>query len=199
MLSMLTRRWPPDATLRILQLPVRRVHDWYDWRVLADLDLHQGDAARLILYPGVCKRAPGFPLILIERTHVASRLIVSADDILKAVKESEEFERKALSEARKRDRAEGKEPRETLYPNPDLKPGREIVLDYIKNPERRRTPRCSVHLEKRTANNSYRFIVDVSQVRNRELADEIEKDLFAFMDYLLDEYDIPRRIKRSTK
>ena len=130
---------------------------------------------------------------------MASRLIVSADDILKAVKESEEFEKKALSEARKRDRAEGKEPRETLYPNPDLKPGREIVLDYIKNPERRRTPRCSVHLEKRTANNSYRFIIDVSQVRNRELADEIEKDLFAFMDYLLDEYDIPRRIKRSTK
>ena len=118
---------------------------------------------------------------------------------MRAVKESEEFERKALVEAQKRDRAAGKEPRETLYPNPDLKPGREIVLDYIKNPERRRTPRCSVHLEKRTANNSYRFIVDVSQVRNRELADEIEKDLFAFMDYLLDEYDIPRRIKRSAK
>lgn len=130
---------------------------------------------------------------------MASRLIVSADDIMRAVKESEEFERKALSEARKQDRAEGKEPRETLYPNPDLKPGREIVLDYIKNPERRRTPRCSVHLEKRTTNNSYRFVVDVSQVRNRELADEIEKDLFAFMDYLLDEYDIPRRIKRSAK
>lgn len=128
---------------------------------------------------------------------MASRLIVSADDILKAVKESEEFESKALKEAQKRDRAEGKEPRETLYP--DHKPGREIVLDYIKNPERRRTPRCSVHLEKRTANNSYRFIVDVSQVRNRELADEIEKDLFAFMDYILDEYDIPRRIKRSAK
>nr|DAD82554.1 MAG TPA: hypothetical protein [Siphoviridae sp. ctSdk10] len=194
----MTRRWLPDATLRSVQLPVRRLHGLGDRRILAYLDLHQGDATRLILYPGVCKKGPrGLPLI--ERTHVASRLIVSADDILKAVKESEEFERKALSEARKRDRAEGKEPRETLYPNPDLKPGREIVLDYIKNPERRRTPRCSVHLEKRTANNSYRFIVDVSQVRNRELADEIEKDLFAFMDYLLDEYDIPRRIKRSTK
>ena len=127
---------------------------------------------------------------------MASRLIVSADDIMMAVKESEEFERKALAEARKRDRAEGKEPRETLYPNPDLKPGREIVLDYIKNPERRRTPRCSIHLERRTENNSYRFIVDVSQVRNRDLADEIEKDLFAFMDYLLDEYDIPRRIRK---
>ena len=127
---------------------------------------------------------------------MASRLIVSADDIMRAVKESEEFERKALVEARKRDRAEGKEPRETLYTNPDLKPGREIVLDYIKNPERRRTPRCSIHLERRTENNSYRFIVDVSQVRNRDLADEIEKDLFAFMDYLLDEYDIPRRIRK---
>ena len=126
---------------------------------------------------------------------MASRLIVSADDILKAVKESEEFERKALVEARKQDRAAGKKPREVLHP--DRKPGREIVLDYIKNPERRRTPRCSVHLEKRTANNSYRFIVDVSQVRNRELADEIEKDLFTFMDYILDEYDIPRRIKRG--
>jgi len=115
---------------------------------------------------------------------------------MRAVKESEEFERKVLAEARKRDRAEGKEPRETLYPDPDLKPGREIVLDYIKNPERRRTPRCSVHLEKRTANNSYRFVVDVSQVRNRELADEIEQDLFAFMDYILDEYDIPKRIRK---
>nr|DAU83932.1 MAG TPA: hypothetical protein [Caudoviricetes sp.] len=113
---------------------------------------------------------------------------------MRAVKESEEFERKALDEARKRDRAEGKTPREVLHP--DHKPGREIVLDYIKNPERRRTPRCSVHLEKRTANNSYRFIVDVSQIRNRELADEVEKDLFAFMDYLLDEYDIPRRIRK---
>lgn len=125
---------------------------------------------------------------------MASRLIVTADDIMKAVKESEEFERKALVEARKRDRANGKTPRETLHP--DRKPGREIVLDYIKNPERRRTPRCSIHLERRTENNSYRFTVDVSQVRNRDLADEIEKDLFAFMDYLLDEYDIPRRIRK---
>lgn len=121
---------------------------------------------------------------------MASRLIVTADDIMKAVKESEEFEKKALAEARKRDQAEGKPPREVIHP------GREIVLDYIKNPERRRTPRCSVTLEKRTANNSYRFIVDVSQVRNRELADEIEKDLFAFMDYILDEYDIPKRIRK---
>lgn len=125
---------------------------------------------------------------------MASRLIVTADDILKAVKEAEELEEKALTEARKRDRAEGKPPREVLHP--DHKPGREIVLDYIKNPERRRTPRCSIQLEKRTANNSYRFIVDVSQVRNRELADEIEKDLFAFMDYILDEYDIPKRIRK---
>ena len=125
---------------------------------------------------------------------MASRLIVSADDILKAVKDAEEFEKKALQQARMRDRAEGKAPREVLHP--DHKPGREIVLDYIKNPERRRTPRCSVHLEKRTQNNSYRFVVDVSQVRNRELADEIEKDLFAFMDYLLDEYDIPKRIRK---
>lgn len=121
---------------------------------------------------------------------MASRLIVTADDIMRAVKESEEFEKKALAEARKRDRAEGKPPREVLHP--DHKPGREIVLDYIKNPERRRTPRCSVYLERRTQNNSYRFVVDVSQVRNRELADEIEKDLFAFMDYILDEYDIPK-------
>lgn len=113
---------------------------------------------------------------------------------MRAVKESEELERKALADARKRDRAEGKPPREVLHP--DHKPGREIVLDYIKNPERRRAPRCSVHLERRTENNSYRFIVDVSQVRNRELADEIEKDLFAFMDYILDEYDIPRRIRK---
>lgn len=125
---------------------------------------------------------------------MASRLIVTADDIMKAVKESEELERKALAEARKRDKAEGKKPREFLHP--DRKTGREIVLDYIKNPERRRAPRCSVHLETRTANNSYRFVVDVSQVRNRELANEIEKDLFAFMDYILDEYDIPRRIRK---
>ena len=125
---------------------------------------------------------------------MASRLIVTADDIMKAVKESEEFERKALVETRKRDRAESKTPRELLHP--DRKPGQEIVLDYIKNPERRRTPRCSIHLERRTNNNSYRFTIDVSQIRNRDLADEIEKDLFAFMDYLLDEYDIPRRIRK---
>lgn len=127
---------------------------------------------------------------------MASRLIVSADDIMKAVKDAEEFEKKALTQARMRDRAEGRKPREVLYPTPEARPGREIVLDYIKNPERRKAPRCSVHLEKRTANNSYRFIVDVSQVRNRELADEIEKDLFAFMDYILDEYNIPKRVRK---
>lgn len=127
---------------------------------------------------------------------MASRLIVSADDILKAVKDAEEFEKQALKNARMRDRAEGRKPREVLYPKPERKPGREIVLDYIKNPERRRPPRVSVTTEKRTKNNSYRFVVDVSQVRNRELADEIERDLFAFMDYLLDEYDIPRRVRK---
>lgn len=42
---------------------------------------------------------------------MASRLIVSADDIRKAVAEAEAAESKALAEARAKDRAEGKQPR----------------------------------------------------------------------------------------
>ena len=129
---------------------------------------------------------------------MANRLIVSAEDIRSAVLEAEEQEKRALKLAQQRDVAEGKPPRKELHQDRFVKPGRQIVLDYIKNPERRMTPRCKIQVmnrdtKGRSKGNGYDFLVSVAMVRNRELADNIERDLEAFMDYLLDEYDIPKR------
>lgn len=129
---------------------------------------------------------------------MANRLIVSAEDIRRAVLELEEQEKRALKLAQQRDAAEGKPPRKELHPDRFVKPGRQIVLDYIKNPERRMTPRCKIQVinrdtKGRSKGNGYDFLVSVAMVRNRELADNIARDLEAFMDYLLDEYDIPKR------
>lgn len=129
---------------------------------------------------------------------MVNRLIVSAEDIRNAVLEAEEQEKRALKLAQQRDIADGKPPRKELRPDRITKPGRQIVLDYIKNPERRMTPRCKIQVmnrdtKGRSKGNGYDFIVSVAMVRNRELADNIEQDLEAFMDYLLDEYDIPKR------
>lgn len=126
---------------------------------------------------------------------MASRLIVSADDILKAVQEAERLEAEELRKAQERARAERK-PIPIELPK---KPGREIVLDYIKNPERRKQPRFSIKTQSRTENNNYCFMINVSAVRNRELADEICEDLRQFMDYILEEYDIPKRPPRPKK
>lgn len=133
---------------------------------------------------------------------MANGLIVSAEDIMVAVKEAEEQEQKALKLARERDIAEGKKPREELHPERIIKPGREIVLDYIKNPERRMTPRCRIKVmnrdtKGRSTGNGYDFLLSISMVRNRELADDIARDIEAFVDYILDEYDIPKRIRRK--
>lgn len=135
---------------------------------------------------------------------MAHGLIVTADDIIKAVKEAEFLEQKALELARERDKAEGKHPRVELHPDRTRKPGREIVLDYIKNPDRRAVPRCSIKVMSRDnkgsgTGNGYAFLLTVPMVRNRELADNIAKDIEAFMDYLLDEYDIPKRQRNSRK
>lgn len=135
---------------------------------------------------------------------MANGLIVTADDIMAAVKQAEEEEKKALKLAQERDKAEGKKPRQELHPERIVKPGREIVLDYIKNPERRLVPRCTIKVLNRDnkgsgTGNGYNFVVSVPMVRNRELADNIARDLEAFMDYVLDEYDIPKRIRRSHK
>ena len=126
---------------------------------------------------------------------MASRLIVSADDILAAVKEAERLEEITLKKAQAEARAKRKPVPEKLPP----KPGREIVMDYIKNPERRKQPRFSIKTESRTENNNYCFMINVSAVRNRELADEICEDLRQFMDYILEEYDIPKRPPRQKK
>jgi len=135
---------------------------------------------------------------------MAHGLIVTADDIIKAVKEAEYLEAKALEEARKQDKAEGKIPRAELYPDRTKKPGREIVLDYIKNPDRRAVPRCKAKVMSRDnkgsgSGNGYAFLLTVPMVRNRKLADRIADDIEAFMDYLLDEYDIPKRQRKSRK
>lgn len=126
---------------------------------------------------------------------MASRLIVSADDILAAVKEAERLEEIELKKAQAEARAKRKPVPEKLPP----KPGREIVLDYIKDPQRRGTPRFSIKTQSRTENNNYCFMINVSCIRNRELADEICEDLRGFMEYILEEYDIPKRAPRPKK
>lgn len=132
---------------------------------------------------------------------MANGLIVTAEDIRKAVAQAEEEEKRALKLAREQDIANGKPPRKELYPDRIIKPGKYIVLDYIKNPNRRETPRCTIKVMTRdtngyTGSNGYKFLMSIPMVRNRELADKIADDLRKFTDYILDEYDIPKRIRK---
>lgn len=132
---------------------------------------------------------------------MANGLIVSADDIRKAVAQADEEEKQALKLAQEQDISNGKPPRKELYPDRVIKPGKQIVLDYIKNPNRRETPRCTINVMTRdtggyNSGNGYKFLLSVPMVRNRELADKIADDLRQFMDYVLDEYDIPKRVRK---
>ena len=132
---------------------------------------------------------------------MANRLIVSSDDIRRAVAQAEEEEKRALKLAREQDIANGKPPRKELHPDRIIKPGKDIVLDYIKNPNRRETLRCTIKVMTRdtngyTSGNGYKFLMSIPMVRNRELADKIADDLRKFTDYILDEYDIPKRIRK---
>lgn len=128
-------------------------------------------------------------------------LIVSADDIRKAVAQADEEEKRALKLAQEQDISNGKPPRKELHPDRVIKPGKQVVLDYIKNPNRRDTPRCTINVMTRdtggyNSGNGYKFLLSVPMVRNRELADKIADDLRKFMDYVLDEYDIPKRVRK---
>lgn len=128
---------------------------------------------------------------------MANRLIVSADDIRKAVAQAEQDEKRA----REQDIANGKSPRKELHSDRIIKPGKDIVLDYIKKANRRETPRCTIKVMTRdmnghTGSNGYKFLLRIPMVRNRELADKIAEDLRQFVDYVLDEYDIPKRIRK---
>lgn len=132
---------------------------------------------------------------------MANGLIVTAEDIRKAVAEAEQEEKRALKLAREQDIANGNPPRKELHPDRIIKPGKDIVLDYIKNPNRRKTPRCTIKVMTRdtngyTGSNGYKLLLSIPMVRNRELADKIADDLRKFTDYILDEYDIPKRIRK---
>ena len=129
---------------------------------------------------------------------MASRLIVTADDIRKAVAEAEAAESKALAEARAKDRAEGKTPRTELYPDRVKVSGKDVVLAFIKHPQRRELRAHTKVMPRGSAGsgNGYNFLVSIPMVRNRELADEFKEQLDRFLDYLLDEYDIPKRQRK---
>ena len=132
---------------------------------------------------------------------MANGLIVSSDDIRRAVAQAEEEEKRALKLAREQDIANWKPHRKGLHPDRIIKPGKDVVLDYIKNPNRRETPRCIIKVMTRdtngyTSGNGYKFLMSIPMVRNRELADKIADDLRKFTDYILDEYDIPKRIRK---
>lgn len=126
---------------------------------------------------------------------MASRLIVTADDIRKAVAEADAAEARALAEARAKDRAEGKTPRTELYPDRIKVSGKDVVLAFIKHPQRRELRAHTKVMPRGSAGsgNGYNFLVSIPMVRNRELADEFKEQLDRFLDYLLDEYDIPKR------
>lgn len=130
---------------------------------------------------------------------MASRLIVTADDIRKAVAEAEAAESKALAEARAKDRAEGKTPRTELYPDRVKVSGKDVVLAFIKHPQRRELRAHTKVMPRGSAGsgNGYNFLVSIPMVRNRELADEFKEQLDRFLDYLLDEYDIPKRQRKA--
>lgn len=130
---------------------------------------------------------------------MASRLIVTADDIRKAVAEAEAAESKALAEARAKDRAEGKQPRTELYPDRVKVSGKDVVLAFIKHPQRRELRAHTKVMPRGSAGsgNGYNFLVSIPMVRNRELADEFKEQLDRFLDYLLDEYDIPKRQRKA--
>lgn len=130
---------------------------------------------------------------------MASRLIVTADDIRKAVAEAEAAESKALAEARAKDRAEGKQPRTELYPDRVQVSGKDVVLAFIKHPQRRELRAHTKVMPRGSAGsgNGYNFLVSIPMVRNRELADEFKEQLDRFLDYLLDEYDIPKRQRKA--
>ena len=130
---------------------------------------------------------------------MASLLIVTADDIRKAVAEAEAAESKALAEARAKDRAEGKQPRTELYPDRVKVSGKDIVLAFIKHPQRRELRAHTKVMPRGSAGsgNGYNFLVSIPMVRNRELADEFKEQLDRFLDYLLDEYDIPKRQRKA--
>lgn len=118
-----------------------------------------------------------------------------------AVAQADEEEKRVLKLAQEQDIANGKPPRKELYPDRIIKPGKQVVLDYIKNPNRRETPRCSIKVMTLDTSgykcgNGYKFLLSVPMVRNRELADKIADDLRMFTDYILDEYDIPKRVRK---
>ena len=130
---------------------------------------------------------------------MASRLIVTADDIRKAVAEADAEEAKALAIARAKDRAEGKQPRTELYPDRVKVSGKDVVLAFIKHPQRRELRAHTKVMPRGSAGsgNGYNFLVSIPMVRNRELADEFKEQLDRFLDYLLDEYDIPKRQRKA--
>lgn len=131
----------------------------------------------------------------------APNLIVSPEDILKAVKIDEENRKRALRAARARDRAEGRPPRPVLYPDRPQVSGDDVVLAFIKNPNRREL-RAHTSVRPRGASGSgtgYVFETTIPMVRNRALADKIQEDLDRFLDYILDEYDIPKRRTNNRK
>lgn len=128
----------------------------------------------------------------------APNLIVRPEDILKAVKIEEENRKRALRAARARDRAEGRPPRPVLYPDRPQVSGPDVVLDFIKNPNRREL-RAHTSVRPRGTSgsgNGYIFETEIPMVRNRALADKIQNDLDRFLDYILDEYDIPKRYSK---
>lgn len=77
--------------------------------------------------------------------------------------------------------------------------GKDVVLAFIKHPQRRELRAHTKVMPRGSAGsgNGYNFLVSIPMVRNRELADEFKEQLDRFLDYLLDEYDIPKRQRKA--
>lgn len=116
-------------------------------------------------------------------------LIVSSDDIRRAVQEYED-----------RNIAEPIRPTRPYRPGHTEEyfrgvPGKDVVLDYIMDPNRRESLRVQPFIERREGNGGrgYRLCYDVRLLKDREVATRVLMDGARFLDYVIDEYNIPRR------
>lgn len=113
-------------------------------------------------------------------------LIVSSDDIRNAVREYED-----------RNIVEPIRPTRPYRPGHTEEyfrgiPGKDVVLDYIMDPNRRESLRVQPSLERRDCG-GYRLCYEMRLLHHRELATRVLMDGARFLDYVIDEYNIPRR------
>ena len=81
--------------------------------------------------------------------------------------------------------------------NEDAKPEEEtFARRWIKNSRGRILRVKSRVLPLRGSTNGYTLEITIPKVRNREIIDQMNEDLCDFLDALIDEYNIPKRVRK---